>query len=407
MAGNPLKPVLDGHAGQNGNRIRLVHLCTRLPIGGMEHVVVGLFDNLPEHKFDSAVWCLEEGDFLGRELLAAGRPVQEFHRRRRRDPMLFLRLARRLRADNVEILHCHDELSWFYGTVAARLARRDTRVIVTMHGRRLNIASRHLYEQRLLAAKSASIVAVSDFLRQQLLRELRLDADRVTTIKNGIAIAARYPSAQERRDARARLGLPDGAIVAGTVGELSAIKNLDLTLDAVAAARRGITGLRLVFIGDGRLRAHLEQRAANLGLRDVVLFAGIRRDVDAVLPAFDVYLCSSDYEGVSLSILEAMARGRPVIATAVGGNPELIQAEETGLLVPKGDAAGMANAITRLACDPQLRERFGRRAQTWVRDTFSMERMIRDYERAYAAALRGSAAGARLVALLPTSGPEN
>jgi glycosyltransferase involved in cell wall biosynthesis len=316
--------------------------------------------------------------------------------------MLFLRIARQLRADRVDILHCHDELSWFYGTIAARLGGRDTRVIVTMHGRRLNIATRHLYEQRVLAAGSASIVAVSEFLRHQLLRELHLDADRVTTIKNGISIDACYPTADERHRARVELGLPAGAIVAGTVGELSPIKNLDLALEAIAAARRQVSDLRLVFVGEGALRARLTARAADLGLGDCVLFAGLRRNVAALLPAFDIYLCSSDYEGVSLSILEAMARGRPIVATAVGGNPELIEHDETGLLAPKGDAPAMAERIARLAGDAALRERLGKRAQAWVRRTFSMDRMVRDYERAYAAALSGSAAAARLTALVPS-----
>ena len=102
-----------------------------------------------------------------------------------------------------------------------------------------------------------------------------------------------------------------------------------------------------------------------------MVFAGLRRDVPELLPALDVYVCSSDYEGVSLSILEAMARGRAVIATNVGGNPELIEPEQNGLLVPKGDAAAMGAAVVRVIGDGRLRDRFGRCAQATVRALYA------------------------------------
>ena len=196
-------------------------------------------------------WCLEEADVLGRELLAEGRTVFEFGKRRSRDFALFAKMARLIRRERVDVLHCHDELSWFYGAIAARLAARDTRVVMTMHGRRSNMSARHVREQRVLASMSSAIISVSEFLRQQLIGELRLPNNRVRTIRNGIALSVASPGCAERQRARAKLGIRPESPVIGSVGELSAVKNLDLALEATAVARRAIPDLQAVFIGDG------------------------------------------------------------------------------------------------------------------------------------------------------------
>lgn len=252
-----------------------------------------------------------------------------------------------------------------------------------MHGRRKDISRRHVLEQRALAALSSSVVCVSDFLRQQIIDDLRLNERRVTTIKNGISLTVRRPSDSERQRARARLGLSPDDVVVGNVGELSTVKNLDLALEAAALAVPAVPNLKVVFIGDGNERRHLEGKAVNLGLEDRVVFAGWRRDVEAILPALDVYACSSHYEGISLSILEAMALGRALVATAVGGNPELIADGITGLLVPPGDASALAERIALLARQPELRAVLGVNAQTHVQNTYGLSRMIEGYSGIY------------------------
>ena len=139
---------------------RLVHLCARLPVGGMENVVVSLFQHVRRDQYNSAIWCLEEGDVQGRELIAQGEPVVELGKRDGRDAGLFVRIAQRIRRNRIDLLHCHDELSWFYGAIGAKLSGRRSPVVVTMHGRRSNISRRHLCEQRVLAALTSSIVSV-------------------------------------------------------------------------------------------------------------------------------------------------------------------------------------------------------------------------------------------------------
>ena len=376
---------------------RLVHLCARLPVGGMESVVAALVRHVPADLHRSSVWCLEDIDALGRELAAEGRAVLTLGKRRRRDLGLFLTIARRIRAEKIDLVHCHDELAWFYGAVGARLAARRVRVVMTMHGRRPGMSTRHRIEQRALASLSSSVVCVSEFLRRQVIAELGLAAGQVATIANGIDIDAQRPDRDAAARARALLGLPDSAVVIGSVGELSTVKNIDVMLEAAAIAAQSSPSLRVVLVGDGAHRERLVKKAAALGLRNV-LFTGVRRDVAAVLPAFDIYVCSSDYEGISLAILEAMARGRAVLATAVGGNPELVEPDVNGVLVPKGDVPALAREMVRLAGDPALRERLGATAHARVGMQYGTARMIERYLDVYAggAALPGHVRAASL-----------
>jgi glycosyltransferase involved in cell wall biosynthesis len=378
----------------------------------MENVVANLLRNAPSH-FQSRAWCLEELDELGRELAGEGFEVGVLGRQRRRDLRLFRRIAVLLRSQRIDLLHCHDELAWFYGTLAARIARYPTKVVMTMHGRRRNISARHLWEQRTLAALTSGIVSVSAFLRHQLLEELHLPPHRVATIANGIPLRVERPTDLERIDARGQLGLTADDFVIGSVGELSGVKNLELTLRAAVLIRESLPNVKVVFIGEGNERDRLAATVHDLDLGRHVLFAGLRRNVASLLPGFDIYVCSSDYEGVSLSILEAMARGCPVIATRVGGNPEVVCSGRTGILVPPRDVDALADAVLALAHDAVTRFEMGVHAQTIVRDRFSLGRMVDEYVDLYQSLLtpsltqNGTDVGTRSAARTCEAGREN
>jgi glycosyltransferase involved in cell wall biosynthesis len=174
-------------------------------------------------------------------------------------------------------------------------------------------------------------------------------------------------------------------MVIGTVGRLDPVKNLPLLLQAQAVLASKHPTARSVIIGDGPERAALEATAASLGIDHLVTFAGYRSDVRALMAAFDVYVNCSTYEGVSLTILEAMAAGLPVIATPVGGNPEVVIDQETGLLVP-GLGRVIADAIARLAADRQHSRLMGDAGRWRVIRHFSIARMVDDYARAYCGA---------------------
>jgi glycosyltransferase involved in cell wall biosynthesis len=154
-------------------------------------------------------------------------------------------------------------------------------------------------------------------------------------------------------------------------------------IEASADAIRVIPSLQIIVAGEGPSKEHLVQKTAALGLNDKVHFLGLRKDVSDLLAATDLYICSSDREGISLSILEAMAAERPVIATAVGGNLELIQHDETGLLIKKGDRDALVQAILSLSLDAQARSRLGQQARQSIEANFSLNRMLLDYDHLY------------------------
>jgi glycosyltransferase involved in cell wall biosynthesis len=176
------------------------------------------------------------------------------------------------------------------------------------------------------------IFAVSADLRRHMIAE-GFPAERVQVAYNGID-AGEMPTAAERTDSRRELQVHDDEVVLGTVGRLNAVKDLGVMIHAMASVRPASAPYRLVLVGDGPERSPLEDLATGLGVRGAVTFTGYRADVRRLLPGFDVFLNSSVHEGVSLTILEAMAAGLPVVATAVGGTPEVVVHGETGMLVP-------------------------------------------------------------------------
>lgn len=374
-----------GPPGRNqvvSERIRLVHLVTRMTFAGVGHVVASLLQNMRKDRYESSVWCIEGADLLGEKLRDEGFPILEVGRRSRRDLLLFFRLANLLRKNRITILHCHDELSWFYGAIAARMAGVES-VFMTMHGRRKDISRRHIVEQKMLSRLTTTLVTVSSYLEKQIMHELSVDASKVRTIRNGIGSFSDDNGASNRETARSLLNSPPDAILIGSVGRLRSVKNFNLLLQATAAARNYVPSLRLILIGDGPERDHLIQQADALGLKETVTFLGERQDVTGLLPALDVYVCSSDYEGISLSILEAMAAGRPVIATSVGGNTEIIRDKKNGLLVEPGQCEAMVEAIIELATDESKRDRFGSAGQHTVVSHFGIDSMLSSYDRLY------------------------
>jgi glycosyltransferase involved in cell wall biosynthesis len=205
--------------------------------------------------------------------------------------------------------------------------------------------------------------------------------ERIKTIRNGLDVG-RFVAA-DRAVGRTRLNLAPNDIVIGNVGRLVPVKAQHVFIDALATLREQGLTFKAVLVGGGPLRAELEAQAQARGLADRVHFTGTQSEIEHLVAAFDVFVLSSSSEGLSNVIQEAMAAGRPVVATAVGGSDELVCHEETGLLVPPGSPAEMASAILRLAQSPELRERMGRRGQERAETEFGIDRMIREYEAVY------------------------
>jgi glycosyltransferase involved in cell wall biosynthesis len=290
------------------------------------------------------------------------------------------RFVRELRREEPAVFHAH--LTWplaaMYPLAAAVLARVPA-VVATFHlfppGA---LHRRSLLQQRLLGVRVGRGIAVSQAIGEQVREVLGWPADKVEVIPNGVA-ADRF---REVRDPELRRALAAGAddVVFLTVARLDPQKGLDVLLRAAGS----VAGARFVIAGEGPERSTLEALAADLGLGEQVVFLGHRVDVPALLAASDGFVLPSRFEGTPIALLEAMAAGKPVVASAIPGTDELVVDGATGLLTPPGDPDRLAAALSRLVADRDLRARLGGAARDRVDTNFSAaecaERVYAVYE---------------------------
>lgn len=362
------------------DRPRVMQLVLSLSPGGTERLVIEIVRALSQ-RVESIVCCLDQPGAWAEELAEMGVPVISLSREPGFHPALAVRLARVLKDRDIDIVHCHHYSPYVYGLLASVL-RPTVQLVFTEHGRLDDAApsrKRRLVNP-LLSRWPGTLCAVSADLRNHMVAE-GFPARRVGVTYNGIDPGHR-PTAFQRSAARAALGLPGEAFVAGTVGRLDPVKNLHVLLQTHAFLVTKYPQVRTVIVGDGAGRAALEAHAQSLGIKDSVTFAGYRSDVRLLMSAFDVYVNTSNYEGVSLTILEAMATALPVVATRVGGNPEVVIDQETGFLVP-ALARSIADAIGVLIYDERRRRVMGDAGRFRVKRHFSIARMVEEYAEVY------------------------
>ena len=286
-----------------------------------------------------------------------------------------LGIRRLLRQQRYDLIH-----SFLYRShCAARIARirlkRRVALISAEHCIGDNRSRGILLLNRLTSRMSDRILAVSAAVRDKVVQRDRFPPGKVTVILNGIEIAALRPATGARL--RRRLGIAPAEVVFLMLGRLHREKGPDVLLRALGAlSARSSGGWRAVLVGDGPELGSLRRLAVDLGVEDRLMFAGARRRVGPWIEAADLLVLPSREEGLPVAPLEAMAREKPVLATAVGGTPEVVRHEETGLLVPPDDPQALAAGLQRLLEDPVLRARLGARGREVLRADFSLERMV-------------------------------
>ena len=370
--------------------MNILHLVESLERGGLERVVVNLVlaQQAAGHKV--AVCCLFSLGPLAGELRDAGVSVTCTNKSSGLDFRAVNSIRSECSRTGADVLHTHNAVANYYGALAA--FGRRIRLISTRHG--MGSAGTGTKERlyRLSLLRTAAVAAVCDAARQHFTVDGALPPAKISVVRNGI-LCDRFThgSVQARAVARTTLGLDSSALVIGTVGRLNWAKNHRLLLDGFERHLAKHPGSRLVIIGEGELRPAIEERIATRNLRSAVLLAGDRNDVAALLPAFDVFALTSTTEGYSIALLEAAASGLPVVATDVGGNAEIVQDGNTGLIFAASSVDGLVLALERLAQSPALRSEMGRCARAWVVQHGSVAAMMRGYDRLYASDVSRSA----------------
>lgn len=376
-------------------RISVMHLLYRFDVGGLENGVVNLINRMDGERFRHTVVALTEcvPAFADRVKRADVR-FESLRKPPGHGVKLYPRLFRLFREQAPTIVHTRN-LAALEAMVPARAAGVPLRV----HGEHgwdtsdpLGQSRKFQFLRRLYSPFVHRYVALSGHIERYLHERVGIAADRIERICNGVD-SLRFHPAPEGRAALA--GSPfdaPEAVVVGTVGRLQAVKDpLNLVRAfALARARGGdaAAALRLVIAGDGPLRGAIEDEVRTAGMGDVVWLAGERRDVPEVMRSLDVFVLPSQAEGISNTILEAMASGLPVIATAVGGSGELVAEGDSGALVPAENSAALADALLCYAADAALRKKQGVAGRRRVEEQFSLDAMVGRYEALYDRLLR-------------------
>ncbi|MEJ7569033.1 MAG: glycosyltransferase family 4 protein [Gaiellaceae bacterium] len=307
------------------------------------------------------------------------------------DALSVIRLARLIREQRPQILHTHTAKAGAVGRLAALLAgkARPPIIVHTFHGHVLRgyfgplRSQAFLLLERLLARMTTRLIAVSPQVRDDLVSLGVAPAEKFSVIRLGVELGERVRTEVAGGEARARLGIAPERFVVGWVGRMTGVKRTDDVLESLARLReRGVDAV-LLMVGDGPDRDRVEQRASELGIVRHCFFLGYQEDVSGWYQAFDAMILPSANEGTPVVVIEALAAGCPVVATSVGGVPDVIREGVDGFLVPAGDVEALAERLARLAGDPELRATMGEAGRESVPARYAVERLVNDVDELY------------------------
>lgn len=369
--------------------LRVVHVVLSLDLGGLERIVIDLVREGRTFGQLTSVVCLERPGMLAAELESLRVPVFCVEKPPGFRPEIFRRLRKLFRVLEPDIVHTHQIGALCYAGRAA--SRVGVPVVVhTEHGKNYASRRRTRWLGRLAGRYAQRFFCVSRDIAEELGTCRIVSKTKIALAPNGIDIAKfRNPAAGI--DARCELGIPPSAPVIGAIGRLNEIKRHDLLIRAFARLKLRSPDARLLLVGDGPKRSELEQLAAELLPADCVRFVGYQSAPERYLQAMDIFAMSSRSEGMPLAVLEAWAAGVPVVASRVGGIPELIVDGHTGLLTEFDDVQGLADALERLLRDQALAQSIRCAAGKRVETQYSLSQMAANYQREYEELLSGSA----------------
>jgi len=350
--------------------MRVMHVSLGLKTGGMERLLADFARFHTRERIEPSFVALHDAGQPAVDIAAVGCRVEVLNGQNWGRVRRVRELVRLFKTSRVDVVHTHNTFAHVYATVAARLAGVPV-VVHTRHGQRLGSGRGANLQFRLACRWVDRVVAISDDVARICRDEDHLPASKVARIWNGIDLE------------RFRFTGPAPEPTAICVARLSPEKDFPTLLDAAALTIEHLPEFRLQIVGAGPEHERLERIVAERGLKGHVLLLGERNDVPALLAKAGFFVSSSLTEGVSLTLLEAMAVGLPVIATAVGGNPEVVDNGTTGRLVPAGDPEALSAAMHDLCRDRGQWQQFGVNGRSRVEKHFEIGRMVRDYEALY------------------------
>ena len=375
----------------------VAHVVYRFDYGGLENGIVNLINATHGREFRHCVIALTVASDFRDRLAVPGVDVYEIRKKPGKDLAAYFRLFRVLRSVRPGILHTRN-----IGTIDCAVLGRFAGIPVCVHGEHGwdvhdidGTRAKYRVMRRLSRPFVTQFTAVSTDLEGWLTTSVGISPDKVTRICNGVDVGRFCPRSTTSSPYRAGPGFPKNAVVVGSVLRFEEIKDpmnlVNAFISAHGRARETGIDLRLVMIGDGPLRSDAIRRLESAGAADAAWLPGSRDDVPDIMQSFDIFVLGSLREGISNTLLEAMASGLPAVVTRTGGNIELVREGQTGSFVAPGDTAVLASQIVRYARNSQEREMLGREARRIAERHYSLEVMIENYRNLYRRLLRADA----------------
>lgn len=362
----------------NTTPLRVMHILHTLNTGGAEVLVNQLIRaRHQQHQF--SVVALDNTGPLKKDLRQLHIPVHCCKRQPGLDFACAKRIARLAKRHNIDVIHAHQYTPFVYAAMARFFSSHKPRLIFTEHGRHYpdqrklkRVLANKLFFQR----QASAFTAVGKFIKDALHNNEALNSESIRVIHNGINPEPfSLQNNTTREQLRKQLNITPEQTVLMLVGGFRSVKDHHTALKTLRQLKLMNQNVVLVCVGDGPTRQEIEAQAETLRLTPHLRFTGVRRDIPELLQAADIALCTSLSEGISISLLEAMAAGKPVVATNVGGNAEVVQHYQTGILAPRQDHLALGNAIIELINKPDLVEQFSQSARKRVWEQFHETRM--------------------------------
>lgn len=367
----------------NVKKYHVMHVVENLEVGGMENGVVNLANLIDKDRFKFTICCLSHPGALSKRLKDVNIEVLSLGWSRGFSPKLFLKLAHTFKERNVDIIHTHGWLTLIYSSVASIIARIPV-LINGEHGAFQLDNFRRKIAYTIISAIVDWYVVVSYSLEKELANILKSNVNNILTIPNGVDLQKFSPlRVDEVASIRSELGIPTTARVIGSVGRLEPVKNYEMLLRVFAKLSKNYLDIHCILIGDGSLKAKLEELAIKLEIADRVHFAGQVDNPNQLISILDLFVSTSFSEGMSNTILEAMACGKPIVATDVGDSGKLVDEGHNGLLVQSEDIIGLEKAIIQILYDKNMLKMYGENSRLISVEKYSITKMVCQYQDIY------------------------
>jgi len=370
-------------------RINILHIYQNSKIGGVQQQLLSLLKTYNREVFNPIFCCLGPREEIGTEAEKLGIELISLDRVRynKFSTGIVIYLYRLMKRKHIHIVRTHRYRSNLYGRFAAFLARVPV-IIASVHDNyRTDKRLGRRIINRILSKITDKIVAVSEDIKKDIVKYDKIDPSKILIIPNGID-TERFSLDRNAAGLRKEFSLKDNDIILGFVGRIVHAKGLEYLIDALSHLGKEFKNMKLLIIGEGYLLDGLHEKSKRENIHDRIIFTGRRRDIPDILSCFDIFVMPSIAEGLPNALLEAMAMGKPIVATTVGGIPEVIKNGFNGLLVPPGDPVTLAAAIKELLDDRQLAARMGQAARDLVVTRYSIKETAQKWQSLYLSVLK-------------------